>query len=822
MLSFYNGDKPGGTPGLLPEPYYWWEAGSMMGSLVEYWKYTGDDSFVNLTKQALLFQVGDHNDYMPINQTRTEGNDDQGFWGLAVMSAAEYNFPHPDADQPQWLALAQAVFNTQAARWDDQHCGGGLRWQIFQWNNGYNYKNSISQACFFALGARLALFTGNETYAKWADKTWDWMIDIEFINTKNWAVYDGAHIETGCTNIVPYQFSYNVGGMILGAAAMYNYTESEQWKTRLDNLLEGVKVFFTGPNKNIMTEVACEPVNLCNLDQQSFKAYLSRWLAVTTQWAPHTYDMLMPLLQTSAVAAAKQCQGGDNKRMCGLVWNKDKYDGSTGVGQQMAAMEVTLSCMVKQRSAPLTSDTGGTSKGDPDAGSEDIGRTEPESNLGPITAGDRAGAGILTVLIIGLFVSSLIWIFIDETSDKSTVNQFRDFSSAATTTAALAAAGGGVAAILHRKKESDYENEKVAAVVHSSEDDSSRDSADKHIAVPSSVLVSNVRNQDPMPARRVSSMPIGWAQNRAMRQSDSFGSESVFAAYDRQSRADLARDREVLNATPVTAFGGDGTSSPRHSQTLQAALASEITRPTDVRNDMAENGLSTEEVKEAPNHNVEHSTQEPRGIDVPIDASAALLSEKQVEDENRAPNHDTSTPQTPSHNHVEQNTQEFGGRDLPAVATAPPLAIPPFTFPPLAIEEAREETQAPTHDPVVDSTQELGARDVPTTTTPLPTEAVDGETQTLNHPIVEQNTQESGRDPLTEENRVPQKEPEQSVIQSSNDETWPKYTVDGVSEPTTQKQVLKEEEKDTNKEKDVPLDDAPHTKGIEDEHIPTK
>jgi len=171
MVAMYHGHEPGGTPGLLPEPYYWWYAGAFMGTLVDYWAYTGDSQYVNLTKQALLFQVGEHDDYMPINQTRTEGNDDQGFWALTVMSAAEYNFPHPEPDEPQWLGLAQAVFNTQAARWDMEHCNGGLKWQIFEWNKGYDYKNSISQACFFALGARLALFTGNNSYADWADKT---------------------------------------------------------------------------------------------------------------------------------------------------------------------------------------------------------------------------------------------------------------------------------------------------------------------------------------------------------------------------------------------------------------------------------------------------------------------------------------------------------------------------------------------------------------------------------------------------------------------------------------------------------------------------
>ena len=70
------------------------------------------------------------------------------------MIAAETNFENPPTDQPQWLALAQAVFNTQASRWDNTSCGGGLKWQIFTFNNGYNYKNSISNGCFFNLGAR--------------------------------------------------------------------------------------------------------------------------------------------------------------------------------------------------------------------------------------------------------------------------------------------------------------------------------------------------------------------------------------------------------------------------------------------------------------------------------------------------------------------------------------------------------------------------------------------------------------------------------------------------------------------------------------------
>ncbi|GKT96420.1 glycosyl hydrolase family 76 protein [Colletotrichum tofieldiae] len=379
LMSFYDGDKPGNTPGLLPKPYYWWEAGALMGTMIDYWYYTGDDTWNEVVTQGLLHQVGKYNDYMPDNQTLTEGNDDQGFWGLAVMSAAEYKFPDPPEDKPQWLALAQAVFNTQAARWDPDHCAGGLRWQIFNWNNGYDYKNTISQACFFALAGRLALYTGNSSYSEWADRTWDWMVGVKFI-TDDYYVYDGGHIQYNCTNIVPYQWTYNAGGMILGAAAMYNYTKSEVWKNRLDGLVKAADVFFVGEESNIMQEVACETVNLCNLDQQSFKAYLSRWLAAITKWAPHLSDRVMAKIRPSSIAAAAQCKGGSNGRMCGLKWTENgTWDGMQGVGQQMAALEITLGNLIEKSDDPATAHGGGTSQGDPEAEAATLGERSRRS-----------------------------------------------------------------------------------------------------------------------------------------------------------------------------------------------------------------------------------------------------------------------------------------------------------------------------------------------------------------------------------------------------------------------------------------------------------
>jgi len=221
LFNTYVGNKAGGTPGILPGPYYWWEAGAMFGGLVDYYYLTGDGQFNDIVSQALLFQVGTNEDYMPANQTKDEGNDDQAFWGMAAMSAAEDNFPNPPANQPQWLALAQGVFNDMAHVWDTTTCGGGLRWQIYNFNNGYNYKNTIANACLFNIGARLGKYTGNTTYTDWADKAWNWLTSVNLIDA-NYHAYDGSDDTLNCTQVNHIEWTYNQGALIYGAGIMWN------------------------------------------------------------------------------------------------------------------------------------------------------------------------------------------------------------------------------------------------------------------------------------------------------------------------------------------------------------------------------------------------------------------------------------------------------------------------------------------------------------------------------------------------------------------------------------------------------------------------
>jgi predicted alpha-1,6-mannanase (GH76 family) len=150
----------------------------------------------------------------------SQGNDDQAFWAFAAMSAAEMKFPSPGPNQPSWLSLAQAVFNRQANRWDDKHCSGGLRWQFNWLNPGWMNKNTISNGCFFQLAARLAKYTNNDTYANWAEKTYEWMTEKSPLISKNFEVFDSiGFTETTCDDTPGMiQWTYNIGTVMAGCA----------------------------------------------------------------------------------------------------------------------------------------------------------------------------------------------------------------------------------------------------------------------------------------------------------------------------------------------------------------------------------------------------------------------------------------------------------------------------------------------------------------------------------------------------------------------------------------------------------------------------
>lgn len=204
-----------------------------------------------------------------------------------------------------------SLWNTQVRRWDTSSCNGGLKWQIFDFNKGYNYKNSVSNGAFFQLSARLARFTGNQTYVDWANKVYNWTSDLGLIDP-DYHIFDGSDDTLNCTQFDKIIWTYNTAIFMYGSAVLYNYTNgSSLWAERTQGFLNASMNFFS-PYKNstnIMYEPACETVNTCNTDQFSFKGYLSRFMWATTLLAPFTFNTITTLLTTSSQAAAKSCSG---------------------------------------------------------------------------------------------------------------------------------------------------------------------------------------------------------------------------------------------------------------------------------------------------------------------------------------------------------------------------------------------------------------------------------------------------------------------------------------------------------------------------------
>lgn len=374
------------------------------------------------------------------------------------------------------------------------------------------------------------MYTGNSSYADWADKTWDWMESVKLISDNGY-VYDGINADA-CQNITNLQFTYNAASMALGAGAMYNFTGGDaKWGSRLDLLLKGSEVFM---KDNIMVEVACEEVDRCNPDQNSFKAYMSRWFADITKWAPYTYNTVMPWIKATAIAGTKDCVGGGNGRMCGLKWQSGKYDGTTGPGQQMGVLEATLGTIVAGRRAPYTASNGGTSKGDAAAGGGSTDSFGVPLVYHKLSAGNFAGGAFLTLAVLLAWMYAVAWLLKDERSSnnmfqqaKSALSKSKGMGAALGATGAAAAAG--VTARAGAARRGGKGGQENASSGGSVSDRNSRISDRDLMEMP--IRIGHVRNTSDTSIRRQSNMPLGWPRTSMINSGSNSDAGSARGAF---------------------------------------------------------------------------------------------------------------------------------------------------------------------------------------------------------------------------------------------------------------------------------------------------
>ena len=149
--------------------------------------------------------------------------------------------------------------------------------------------------------------------------------------------------------------------MLLGAAVLANISSSNPnndsasiWTARAQAILTSAQKIFFSPFSNatnILFEYMCEEASACDNDQLSFKAYLSRWIFAAVQMLPSLKTQVLSLLTPSARAAAQSCSGL-NASVCGTKWYIGGWDGTKGLGQQMAALDTIQGLLINGTKPP--------------------------------------------------------------------------------------------------------------------------------------------------------------------------------------------------------------------------------------------------------------------------------------------------------------------------------------------------------------------------------------------------------------------------------------------------------------------------------------
>ncbi|KAI9725799.1 MAG: hypothetical protein M1828_002428 [Chrysothrix sp. TS-e1954] len=381
--TYYDADSTCGNFKCGDTPWEWWLSGAVWTGMMDYQTYTGDASRQSDVLSAIEQNVGTNDDFFPAEQTDWVANDDQAFWAFNALTALEYSFPPlpcsnatrgstaaPGSCPNSYLSIAANVFSQMVTRWTNASstCSGGLPWQLSPTvgpPGGFNYKNSVSSGGFFNIASRLARYTGNTTYSDWATKIWVWQNGVDLMSP-DFHVYDGAGDANGtnCSTVDKAEWTYNSGLFMYGAAAMHAFNATDGvWEQRVQGLLNtSAQVFFSPfDNATYVMYEHCELDASCDQDQVSFKAYLARWMAKSTVLVPAIKTQVIMLLSSAAKAAATSCAIGNGTATvgnatgdalaCGSTWWQGGYDGKTGLGEMLSALEVVQGLLVSDAPA---------------------------------------------------------------------------------------------------------------------------------------------------------------------------------------------------------------------------------------------------------------------------------------------------------------------------------------------------------------------------------------------------------------------------------------------------------------------------------------
>lgn len=275
LHAWYNEDSG------LWETTSWWNGANVLTALIEYGRYSNDESLKELIadcfEKTKEFEVPaqDGKEAWICKNYINDYYDDEGWWALAWLDAWEWT------GDMRYLEMARIIFKDITTGWNDE-CGGGVYWK-----KGLSYKGTISNVLALTLATRLHLEkTGDingRSCLKWALDIWQWMEDSHLINELG-LIQDGVRNTDGECYLAKNVWTYNQGVALSGLLNLYKITGDGHYIASAHRLAEATIAQMVTEN-GILKELNCDP-DQCNSDAEQFKGIFMRHLGVLNQYAP--------------------------------------------------------------------------------------------------------------------------------------------------------------------------------------------------------------------------------------------------------------------------------------------------------------------------------------------------------------------------------------------------------------------------------------------------------------------------------------------------------------------------------------------------------
>ena len=238
-----------------------WQNGAVLETVVNFMAYAGHERYVSVLTGSLRGLSALLLAYYP-----QPSYDDMGWYGLSYLRIYEL------LKDDQFLQTAKDIYDWNWNNgWDSSgNCSGGV-W----FDQGMNFKATITNAQMLQLGAKLYVLTGRqdaELLTK-VHKTWAYIVDTKIVDPRTYRVADAIYLGN-CTGNDNFGPTYSPGVLAVGLMYLSQINDEPQLLDLAHHIVNATIVYHS--QEGVLTE-DCDFTG-CGDDNKVFKGIFVRSL----------------------------------------------------------------------------------------------------------------------------------------------------------------------------------------------------------------------------------------------------------------------------------------------------------------------------------------------------------------------------------------------------------------------------------------------------------------------------------------------------------------------------------------------------------------